>query len=392
VEGDSLFVEIPIIKGTFRGKIYGDVDSIAGIFRQPGYSPSLTLIPATDYVPLDRPQTPKEPFPYICKDIEFENTTEKIELAGTVTTPDTSGLYPAVVLVTGSGPQDRDEGLMGHKPFLVIADYLTRNGIVVLRYDDRGTAKSKGNFQSATTMDLTSDALSAIEFLSGVKYVNKNKIGIIGHSEGGLIAPIAATQNEKIKFIITLAGTGVTGREILLEQTKLIGEADGGNPDTLKMFVTLLKLCIDAAIANPDVAAKQIDSAYNSYMSQFSLEVRKELAKNNYFMKRGFMTLAGKWMLQFLILDPVHYLELLKIPVLALWGSKDLQVPPLQNEPPVRNALTKAGVPFQTKIFESLNHLFQKAVTGGMKEYAEITETINPEVLSTILKFIKELK
>lgn len=390
--GDSLFIVQEPMKMKYAGKVYGSIDSINGIYYQGSYSTPLTLFPKKDYKPVVRTQKISPPFPYYTKDVTFKNKVEGFELAGTVTAPDSTGKYPAVILVTGSGPQDRDESLVGHKPFLVIADYLTRNGIAVLRYDDRGTAKSKGNFKSAKTLDFVVDASSAIDFLRTLPFVDTMKTGLIGHSEGGIIAPIAATENSGIKFIVSLAGPGVTGKEIIMEQTILLARAENADEKDLVIFKELLKSCLDAILANPEFAAKQFDSAYKAYMSQFPEEEKERLQKLEQFDKRGFFSFTTPWFLQFLVLDPVSYIEKLKVPMLALWGSKDLQVPPDQSMPPVKKALEKAGVDYEIEVFDSLNHLFQKVKTGGMSEYATTETTIEPEVLEKLVKFIKALK
>jgi len=389
---DSLFILHDPMKMKYSGKVYGSIDSINGIYTQGNYSSPLTLFPKKDYKPVVRTQKISPPYPYYTKDVTFKNKVEGFELAGTVTAPDSIGKYPAVILVTGSGPQDRDETLVGHKPFLVIADYLTRNGIAVLRYDDRGTAKSKGNFKSAKTLDFVVDASSAIDFLRTLPFVDTTKTGLIGHSEGGIVAPIAANENSGIKFIVSLAGPGVTGKEIIMEQTILLARAENADEKDLEIFKGLLKSCLDAILANPEFAAKQLDSAYKAFMSQFPEEEKERLQKLEQFDKRGFFSFTTPWFLQFLILDPVSYIEKLKVPMLALWGSKDLQVPPDQSMPPVKKALEKAGVDYEIEVFDSLNHLFQKVKTGGMNEYATTETTIEPEVLERLVKFIKALK
>ena len=387
--GDSLLIRHDQMSMKYAGKVYGNIDSISGVYTQNGFSTPLTLFPKNDYKPVLRTQKLTPPYPYYTKDVTFKNKVEGFELAGTVTAPDSVGKFPAVILVTGSGPQDRDESLMGHKPFLVIADYLAKNGIAVLRYDDRGTAKSKGNFQSGKTLDFAMDASSAIDYLRTLPFVDTTKIGLIGHSEGGLIAPIAANENSNIKFIISLAGTGVNGREIIMEQTYLLAKAEKAEEKDLIIFRDLLKSCLDAILANPEFAAKQLDSAYKAFMAQLPEEEKTRLQKMDEFNKRGFFQFTTPWFLQFLTLEPVPYFEKLKVPVLGIWGSKDLQVPPTQNVPPIKKALEKAGVRHELEIFDSLNHLMQKSVTGGISEYATNETTIEPEVLARIVKFIK---
>ncbi len=388
---DSLFITIEMMAMKYSGKIYGAIDSVSGIYTQGGGSMPLTLFPKKEYKQVTRTQKISPPYPYFTKDVIFKNEEANIEFAGTITAPDTIGKYPAVILITGSGPQDRDESLMGHKPFLVIADWLTRNGIVVLRYDDRGVGKSKGNFKTGTTMDFAGDASSALNHLATYNFVDKEKLGAIGHSEGGVIAPIVAVNNPKTKFIINLAGTGVIGRDIIIEQSELLAKADSTvNEEHLKMYLDLVTQILDGIIAKPDIAAKQIDSIYTSYMNSLSPEQKESIANVEQFSKKGLFSLATPWFIQFLSLNPSEWLEKVKVPVLALWGSKDLQVAPAQNRKPVENALTKAGVYYEIEVFDSMNHLFQKVATGGISEYAITPTTIEPEVLQRMVEFIKK--
>ncbi|GAB1442028.1 alpha/beta fold hydrolase [Ignavibacteriales bacterium] len=387
---DSLFLTIDMMAMKYVGKVYGAIDSISGTYTQGTGSMPLTLFPKTDYKPVERNQKISPPYPYFTSDVVFKNEEANIEFAGTITAPDTLGKYPAVILVTGSGPQDRDESLMGHKPFLVIADWLTKHGIVVLRYDDRGVGKSKGNFKTGTTMDFVGDASAALNHLATYNFVDIAKIGVIGHSEGGVIAPIVAVKNPKTKFIINLAGTGVSGRDIIIEQSELLAKADSTvNEEHLKMYLQLVTQILDGIIAKPDLAAKQIDSIYTSFMNSLSPEQKESIANVEQFSKKGLFSLATPWFIQFLSLDPANWLEKVKVPVLALWGSKDLQVAPKQNRKPVEDALIKSGAYYEIEIFDSMNHLFQKVATGGISEYATTPTTIEPEVLKRMVEFIK---
>mgnify|MGYP003645058677 CR=1 FL=1 len=214
----------------------GDDKIIIGVFNQGGQSFPMNL--SRDEIAKlgsNRPQEPKKPFPYRSEDVIFENKQAEILLAGTLTMPEKEGTYPAVVLISGSGPQNRDAELMGHKPFLVLSDYLTKKGIAVLRFDDRGTAASTGNFASATSVDFATDVASAVQYLQSRPEIDKSKIGLIGHSEGGIIAPMVAGGSDDIDFLVLLAGTGIRGDKLLLAQQRLIGEASRveGRPEEL---------------------------------------------------------------------------------------------------------------------------------------------------------------
>lgn len=390
-ERDSLFITLDALKVTFTGRVFGSIDSVNGIYTQSGRSVPLTLFPKPDYQTVKRTQNIEPPFPYYSVDTVFNNTSAGVTLAGTVTAPDDKGKYPAVILVTGSGPQNRDEELAGHKPFLVIADWLARNGVVTLRYDDRGFAKSTGNFRAATTLDFAGDASAAIDFLRTLPFVDTAKVGLIGHSEGGLIAPIVADMNKGTRFIIPLAGPGVNGKEIILRQSYLLAEAEGGDTTDLALSIELTKTCIDAVLANPAMAAKQIDSAYKAFFTRFTPEEKDSLMKKEQFDKRGLFSFTTPWFIQFLTLEPVPYYEKITVPVLGLWGSKDLQVPPTQSIPPVKAALEKAGVRHELEVLDSMNHLFQRVKTGAISEYGTTETTIEREVLERIVKFIKSL-
>lgn len=234
VKDDSIMVKVPTVRGSFEGKIFTDSMKIDGKWKQGGMNLDLAVYKVDKVEEIKRPQEPKEPFPYKTEDVNFENKVENFTLAGTLTMPFDGENFPAVILISGSGGQNRNEELLGHKPFLVIADYLTRNGFAVLRYDDRGIGESKGKHFSATTEDFTEDALSAVEFLKTRKEINHSKIGMIGHSEGGMIAPMAAVQSNDIAFIILMAGPGIPGDSIIYLQSELIQKASGENEEEIQ--------------------------------------------------------------------------------------------------------------------------------------------------------------
>jgi len=221
-EDNTLYVEINPIGGTFEGKISNDFLTIEGNFKQAGQSLPLMMKKVNKTIEIYRPQEPKKPYPYLEEEVFYENKEAKITLAGTLTLPSQEGLFPVVLLITGSGPQDRDEAIAGHRPFLVLADYLTRQGIAVLRVDDRGVGRSTGDFSPATSEDFASDVLAGIAYLKTRKEINPKKIGLIGHSEGGIIAPMVAVKSPDVAFIVLMAGTGLTGEEILYLQGALI--------------------------------------------------------------------------------------------------------------------------------------------------------------------------
>ena len=219
---------------------------------------------------LKRPQEPKPPFPYVSEDITFKSTSDSIQMAGTLTLPSSTGKFPVVVLISGSGPQNRNEELLGHKPFLVLSDHLTRNGIAVLRYDDRGVAKSKGNFSAATSENFADDVEAAVAYLKTRKDIDVKKIGLIGHSEGGLIAPMVAARNKDVAYIVLMAGPGVKGKELLPLQIELLDKAGGAKEDEVKSNLKMMKGVIDILTMNGDTAV--INAAFRAYLSGATTE------------------------------------------------------------------------------------------------------------------------
>ncbi len=381
----------------YSGKYNPETKLIKGNFMQAGQSFPLELTKSK--VKIEKPkhyQEPNKPYPYISEDIKFKNKKANITLAGTLTLPEKEGKFPAVILISGSGAQNRDEELLGHKPFLIISDYLTRKGIAVLRFDDRGTAKSEGNFKTATTADFADDAEAAFNFLLSRKEIDTKNIGLIGHSEGGLIAPMLAAENKKIAFIILLAGPGLPGEKILLMQSQLIGKANGATDKELKAgnkinkkIYALLKKENDTSILKDKISLllskefKKQDATTKMSEESISALINKQIS-----------ILVSPWFRYFLTYNPKKNLKTLSCPVLALFGSKDLQVPPQANEKAIKKALSGAGnKDFKTLIIPGLNHLFQECKTGSPTEYANIEQTFSPVALKEISDWInKHLK
>ncbi len=390
---DSLKFDVPSIRGNYAGKIERDSMVSIGKWTQMNVSLPLNLKKVEKLTEIKRPQTPHEPFPYKEEDVVFDNPTANIKLAGTLTIPNGEGKFPVVVMVTGSGPQDRDETIFNHKPFLVIADYLTRNGIAVLRFDDRGIAKSKGNFAGATSADFTTDAISAVEYLKTRSEINGNKIGIIGHSEGGMIAPMAAVNSDDVAFIVLLAGPGLTGKDLLVLQTELILKAEGTDPEKLAKSVKQNKEAYEIVVSAPDslTAYKQLEELYQKDFESLPDSEKKSPENSKAMFDRSVKTLLSPWFRYFLRYDPKQILEKVGVPVLALNGEKDLQVPPKEDLKGIEEALKAGGNKnFKTVELPGLNHLFQHAKTGLPSEYGNIEETFAPEALKIIGDWIKE--
>lgn len=368
--------------------------NINGTFKQNGREFPLSFgrekIEKTVY---KRPQEPNPPFSYISEEVTFLNVRDSIYLAGTLTMPLSGQGFPVVVLISGSGPQNRDEELLGHKPFLVLADHLTKNGIAVLRYDDRGVGKSKGNFGKATSADFATDVSAAVQYLKTRKEIDGKKIGLIGHSEGGMIAPMVAKDTKDIGFIVLLAGTGVPGKDIIILQQQLIAKAEGvvSEKDLAETAAFTEEI---AKIVTSGKDEKTVSTEFIDFLKS-TWQKLPDSSKKIYGTEAVFLMQSAQmntpWMRFFMAYDPATALEKTRIPVLALNGSKDLQVWPAQNLPAIEKALKKAGnKKYTVKELPGLNHLFQECTTGAPSEYEKIEMTIAPGVLDEITRWIKE--
>jgi uncharacterized protein len=389
---DSVILEVARIGGVFKGKIIKDSSIINGTWQQGGVSLPLVMKKTTKEIEMPlRPQEPKKPYPYKSEDVEFPNKKDNIELAGTLTIPDTGSNFTSVVLITGSGPQDRDETIMGHKPFLVLSDYLTRHGIAVLRFDDRGSGKSTGNFAEATTKDFVTDALSAVEYLKTRKEINPNKIGLIGHSEGGMIAPMAAVKSKDVAFIVLLAGPGIPGDSLIILQTKLILEKSGVTQEYINNQLDLLRQ-IHHIIKTENDSSKVVQmlkKTFDNYLNKLTDEEKKYPANSKAAFGEQIKILLSPWYKYFISYDPKPVLEKVKVPVLAIDGSKDVQVPAKEDLKGIADALSAGGNhDFEIDDLPNLNHLFQTAKTGLPSEYGKIQETLAPVALKTISDWI----
>ncbi|WP_303315413.1 alpha/beta fold hydrolase [Flavivirga abyssicola] len=390
----KLIIKISNVGINYQGEF--NSEKFKGVFKQNGYEIPLTLSKKTaKKKSVKRPQNPIEPYPYYTEEVTFTNPTANISLCGTLSLPKKEGVFPVAILISGSGPQNRDEEIMRHKPFLVIADYLTRNGIAVLRYDDRGVGKSEGVFPKATSADFATDVESAVAYLKARKEINKNKIGLIGHSEGGMIAPMVASKSKDVSFIVLLAGTGMSGKDILLLQQQVIFKA-GGMPQSKISKITqsnseAYELIINSKNDNElktnlSTIIEKSFKQTNRYIKA-NEEDKKELLRAH--KKNSLAQFLSPWMKYFLKYNPIDDLENVKCPVLALNGGKDLQVPPIENIEAIKQALLKGGnKQVITKIYPELNHLFQECQTGLIKEYAKIEQTFSPVVLKDIKEWI----
>ena len=368
---------------TFRGKLVAG--EIVGTFGQSGQTFPFRLGRDKVAAPA-RPQEPTGERSYREEDVRYDG--DGVELAGTLTLPAGKGPFPAALLLSGSGPQNRDEELMGHKPFLVLADHLTRAGIAVLRVDDRGVGGSTGDLSRSTTVDLAADAVRGVRFLAARPEIAPNKVGLIGHSDGGIVAPLAASRSGHVAFVVMLAGTGVPGADVLVRQMALAMRVAGADEDRIARSETaerrLIELVLDNAQRSEiEAQVRRLIEAQGGTPADADDETVAAAAAATT------QQMTSPWFRHFLAYDPRPALNKVRVPVLALIGDLDLQVEPEQNLPEIRNALAEANNGDATVIeIEGLNHLFQTAKTGSMLEYGSIEETIAPKALDLVTDWI----
>lgn len=365
---------VPVAHGRFEGARSADGQTWTGAWSQGGASLPLILTrAATGAEPAGpaRPQTPVPPFPYAAEDVTFPNEGAGITLAGTLTLPEGDAPFPAVVLLTGSGAQDRDETIFDHKPFAVWADALTRRGVVVLRYDDRGVGGSGGGTAEDTSADFAADAAAAIAFLRTRPEIDPARIGLMGHSEGGMTAPLAVLQGAPAAFVVMIAGQAVSGADIITEQAARLAQAAGASPDQVaearrvqgEVMAAVVRNKGDGPAAARDAEAVLIAAGQSPAQAQAGLRL-----------------LSSPWYRWFASHDPAPALAGLHVPLLAIYGGKDLQVPADQNA----EALARVQPAAEIVVLPDLNHLMQTAGTGLPGEYATIEETVAPVALTTV--------
>lgn len=390
---NTLRLEVKSAGGVFEGKVSEDFLVIKGEWKQSGQTLPLTLKPVDKAIEILRPQVPKKPYPYIEEELVYENKEAGITLAGTLTLPPGNALSPVVLLISGSGPQDRNETIYNHRPFLVLADYLTRQGIAVLRVDDRGVGESTGDFSQATSVDFASDVLAGIEYLKTRKEINPKQIGLIGHSEGGLIAPMVAVKSADVAFIVLMAGTGLTGEEILYLQGALISRAMGVSEEDITKNRQFNEKIFSVIKEEKDkkMAEEELRQIFMADWEKMSDEKKEQMGDPEVFLKAQLQNLLSPWLKFFLTYDPKPTLSKVKCPVLAINGEKDLQVPPKENLSAIEEILKSGGNQSYTiKELPGLNHLFQTAQTGLPAEYVKIEETISPVALKIVGDWILE--
>lgn len=386
VHGDSAFFEAAMIGARYRAALVGR-DTLRGEWLQGAGVLPLTLVRGANAgMVLRRPQLPRAPFPYREEPVTVQSVPG-VTLGGTLTLPQGAGPHPAVVLVSGSGAQDRDETLLGHKPFLVLADYLTRRGIAVLRLDDRGVGASTGAFATATSDDFARDAEAAVRWLRARPDVADGRVGIVGHSEGGMIAPLVASRTPEVGFIVMLAGPGTPSAELLMAQGALISRAGGDSEQEIERTTALQRELFTAIATEADSAALHagLREIASRYQASLTPEERAQPEASDATMAAAISQLISPWFRWFLRYDPAPALRATRVPVLALNGSLDLQVPADENLAGVQRALQAGGNrDVTTEKLPGLNHLFQTARTGAPSEYSELEETFSPAALQRI--------
>ena len=371
--GSKLKLDVKVVGGSYEASVSANGKSLSGIWTQGGQSFPLSFERSAAQA-LRRPQDPVKPYPYQEQEVAYENKTAGIRLAATLTIPKGKGPFPAVLLIPGSGPQDRNETVFGHHPFLVLADYLTRKGIVVLRADDRGVGKSGGGMATSTTADFATDAEAGLAYLKTRAEVNPRKMGLLGHSEGGVIAPMVAARNPDVAFIVMLAGPGVPGDQVIVEQVRMAARLSGASEDQANTAAGMERDLLDAVKQEKDPAALEA-----KLKQKFGPAIPDDQLKG----------LISPWYRYFVTYDPAPALAQVKVPVLALNGEKDTQVSAKINLPVIRKTLEASGnKDFEVVEMPGLNHLFQTAKTGGVGEYEQIEETMSPAVLEKIAGWI----
>ena len=401
-EGDSVMMEVKMLATIYKGQLFADSVSgkrsiLKGTFGKPGGQAlplNLTKCEEFPFHIAKRPQEPKKPYPYHSEDVSFTNTKLGILLKGTFTKPFGADNAPAVVLISGSGPSDRNQTIFGHKVFLVIADYLTRSGFAVLRYDDRGAGESEGSFRNATVKDHAVDASFAVDYLKSRSDVDSARIGLIGHSLGAEIAPIAATINNSTAFVVLMAGSGISLKEVIFEQCDAVYTSMGAtkegialNQEILASTMEIFKNSVNDSIAKEDI--KRSLASFDHKVAALEQSDREKIGLSSPLKLSDYSNLLMPFMRYDLFHNPSETLKNVKCPVFALIGDKDIQVLPY-NLNLIEKALISGGNKnVTTKLYKNRNHLLQDCTTGEVSEYGDIEQTISEEVIFDIIYWLK---
>ncbi|MEO5942510.1 MAG: alpha/beta hydrolase [Ferruginibacter sp.] len=398
VKEDSVILMMESINGKYAGKLSAEKKQMTGTWHQGGGSLALDVNKTSETAEIkkqNRPQTPKPPYPYQSEDVEYFNADKTLQYGATITYPTTAEnnkkqKFPSVILITGSGQQDRDETIFGHKSFAVIADYLTKKGYLVLRVDDRSIGKSTGNFAKSTTADFVKDVEASLDFLEQQPQVDKNKIGLLGHSEGGMIAPVVADARKEINFIVLLAGPGIPIQNLMGEQLEAVGSSQGLSPLASKFNAQIFDMIADFTQKDGDSTFKKkmINSLVDCFQknpkaAEELIMTTPDLIENH--VESLIATFKNPWYKYFLAFNPQPYLEKLHCKVLSLNGSKDVQVIAKSNLTGIKASLKKSSSPKYDVIeIPGLNHLFQTCIKCSPDEYGDLEETFSPKALEII--------
>jgi uncharacterized protein len=401
IKGDSIFMDMATIKGKYTGKLT-NAETISGVLQQGPASIPLDMKKTDNISTLNRPQTPKPPFNYKTEDITYTNADKSITYGATITIPNGNGPFPAVLLITGSGPQNRDEEIFEHKPFAVIADELTNDGYVVLRVDDRGVGKTTGDASNATTDDFVQDALVSFNYLLHRAEVNPKKAGVLGHSEGGLIAEIMAGTRKDVAFAILVAAPGAPIIDLMAEQNEQVLLQSGMSKEMVDKYLVLYKsICGATSIpGDKDEAKKRIAAAVKNWRANTdAATVAATTGITNDETEQKAINASETeftrpWIRKFLSYNPESYIRNISCKVLAINGSRDIQVVATTNLNGIRAALKKSkSKSYEVKELQGLNHLLQTCHNCTVQEYKELEETIAPLALQTIKDWLnKEIK
>ncbi|HYO22033.1 MAG TPA: alpha/beta fold hydrolase, partial [Flavisolibacter sp.] len=393
LRGDSILMEVASVGGKAVGRLVND-STFSGQWSQGPASLPLEMKKVARPTTISRPQTPRPPFAYLSEDVIYYNEDKSIQYGATITMPKGAGPFPAMILITGSGQQNRDEELFSHKPFAVIADYLSKRGYAVLRVDDRGVGKTTGKADPATSRDFANDVIVGLEYLKGRKEVDKGKIGMLGHSEGGMIAQIVAAERPDVAFVISLAGPGQPIDELMRDQGRAVMQAAGVSKEAINATSAFTTQVVPAVLsAASDSAAKKVaKEIFTAWAKQTSKEIVEATTgiKEDKDLDQMVDVYRSPWMMYFFRYDPDPFIRRMKAKVLVLNGEKDIQVAAKPNLDGWRASLSNSGVKkFDLFEIKGLNHLFQRCKTCTIQEYAQLEETIAPEALETIGNWLK---
>ncbi|WP_343565095.1 alpha/beta fold hydrolase [Sphingobacterium sp.] len=382
VDKDSIYIDVKAIGLYYTGYLDRDKDVLKGVMKQGSFeSPMLLVRSESEQSGLSRKQDVFPPYDYIEKEVTFQNVKGNATLAGTLTYPKAGGPFPAVILVNGSGQQNRDSEVFGHRPFKVLADHLSKNGFAVLRYDDRGIGGSKGEVNLATTINFASDANAAVDFVSKQSMVRTDKIGIIGHSEGALIADMVAAENDKVNYIALLSGPVLKGDSLLILQSYALGKVAGLAEPALEVNKRNNRKLYDILLRDepPKVLAESLETELIRQNNGNALTAD---------MKIKLSPMLIPWFKTFIRIDPAYYLKQVKVPIFATFGGKDIQVPANENIYALQR-LHLNTTDVTIKNYPNLNHLFQNAQTGKIEEYFENPESFNVQLMDDLTNWLK---